>query len=180
MTYPPKFTPVQGGPAPKNRSGIPVVPVIILVIYVVYFGIFMIAPKVLSQLSQEMDPVFPPLWRLIVAVLLFMVFGTILVLNLLYKKKPDLPVRPTAPGQRSTGAPPDQQAAPRFKPVVKEAPPAAMPAPERKTVEQPVRSQVIIYPQEVEGGIFGDTYIGLGPNKVLKLRSLVVEPEYVT
>jgi hypothetical protein len=49
-------------------------------------------------------------------------------------------------------------------------------------VPQSVQSSkrtVVPYPLEVEGGIYGETMIPLSPSKVLKLRSLVVEPEYL-
>jgi hypothetical protein len=38
---------------------------------------------------------------------------------------------------------------------------------------------VFTYPDLVEGGIFGDTYIRISPAKTLKLRTLVVEPEHL-
>jgi len=42
-----------------------------------------------------------------------------------------------------------------------------------------VKPKVIIYPSEVEGGIYGDTFIEIDNDTVVKLRTLVVEDIYL-
>jgi hypothetical protein len=42
-----------------------------------------------------------------------------------------------------------------------------------------ITPKVIEYPKEVEGGIYGDTFININDGKVLKLRTLVVEDIYL-
>ncbi|MGA1819625.1 MAG: hypothetical protein ACMUHU_01305 [Thermoplasmatota archaeon] len=180
MAAPAKFTPVQGSPPPPGKGSFPLFPIFALVLYVAYLGIFIIGPKFVSLLADEFDPIFPPLFRMVGAVVLFLVLAVIIGLNLLSKPKPQEPVQPKAPGPKVPAAQPPQASPAKFKPVVKE-PEVKKAAPIVKRMEdEPVRSQVITYPLEVEAGIFGDTYIGLSPNKVLKLRSLVVEPEYLS
>lgn len=50
-------------------------------------------------------------------------------------------------------------------------------APEVKTVK--VKPKVVIYPSEVEGGIYGDTFIEIDDETMIKLRTLVVEDIYL-
>lgn len=42
-----------------------------------------------------------------------------------------------------------------------------------------VKPKVIVYPSEVEGGIYGDTFIDIDEDSVIKLRTLVVEDIYL-
>lgn len=42
-----------------------------------------------------------------------------------------------------------------------------------------VKPKVIVYPREVEGGIYGDTFIDVDVDSVIKLRTLVVEDIYL-
>ncbi|MBN1390604.1 MAG: hypothetical protein JXA22_08185 [Candidatus Thermoplasmatota archaeon] len=179
MAAPVKYTPVQGFPSTRNRRGIPTVPILVMAIYLVYLGVFIVAPKFVSRLDEELGSMFPPLWRLVGAVVLFIVFAIVLVVNLMTRSTPEPPVQQRIQVTKAANVPPLPQGPPRFKPVVTDKQPVKTPKPAGTGVNIPARSQVIVYPQEVEGGIFGDTYIGIGTNKVLKLRSLVVEPEYL-
>ncbi|MGA1792482.1 MAG: hypothetical protein ACMUHM_00870 [Thermoplasmatota archaeon] len=180
MAVPAKFTPVQGSPPPPGKGSFPMFPIFALLLYVAYLGIFIIGPKFVSLLADEFDPIFPPLWRLVGAVVLFLALALIIAYSLISKPKPLETVQPKAPGPRAPAVPPAPVSQAKFKPVAKVPEPAKPAEPVKRVEDEPVRSQVITYPLEVEGGIFGDTYIGLSPNKVLKLRSLVVEPEYLS
>lgn len=194
MAVPGKFTPVQRnvvpqGPPPPSKRSLPAFPVFAVIVYAIYLGVMIIGPKFITQLADELDPLIEPLWRLIGAGILFVVLVLIIIYNMIAKPKPDQEGHPTIP--KPGGPPPGVRAkippvvAPtsKFRPIAgaqipkKEEPPK--PAP-KKVKDEPARSQVVIYPLEVEGGIFGDTYIHLSPNKVLKLRSMVVEPEYLS
>jgi hypothetical protein len=42
-----------------------------------------------------------------------------------------------------------------------------------------IKPHIIEYPSDVEGGIYGDTFIELGNEKVLKLRTIVVKDIYL-
>jgi hypothetical protein len=57
-------------------------------------------------------------------------------------------------------------------------PPVQQPRP--TVPERPVQAMVVTYPDLVEGGIYGDTFIKISPGRTLKLRSLVVEPEHLS
>jgi hypothetical protein len=194
MAVPGKFTPVQRsavpqGPPPQSKGGIPPFPIFAIILYAVYLGVMIIGPKFISTLADELDPMIPPLWRLVGAGLLFLILASIIVATLLKKPKTGQEGPPSpkgipgpSPSTRTQSAPAGSAAA-KFKPVMadrkspKEETPKQVP---KKVEDEPPRSQVVAYPLEVEGGIFGDTYIQLSPNKVLKLRSMVVEPKYLS
>lgn len=194
MAVPGKFTPVQRnavprGPPPSGKKSIPAFPIFAVVVYAIYLGVMIIGPKFVTQLADELDPLIEPLWRLVGAGVLFVVLALIIVYNLMAKPSPDPqdPPRIPKPGPPSgvvrVQTPPAGAPLTKFKPVG--GPPSPkkepIPKPEPKKVEdEAAKSQVIVYPLEVEGGIFGDTYIQLSPKKVLKLRSMVVEPEYLS
>ncbi|WP_455392635.1 hypothetical protein [[Eubacterium] cellulosolvens] len=42
-----------------------------------------------------------------------------------------------------------------------------------------IKPKVLVYPSEVEGGIYGDTFIKIDDDTVMKLRTLVVEDIYL-
>ena len=180
MAVPAKFTPVQGSPPPPAKSNAPIVPIIAVIVYVLYLGIFIVGPKFVSTMAEEFDPMFPPLWRLVGAGLLFVILAIVIITNLLSKPASATPAPPKPLGTRVPPPSPPQATPPKFKPVVKEPEQRKPEVQVKKVEDEPIRSQVITYPLEVEGGIFGDTYIGLSPNKVIKIRSMVVEPEYLS
>jgi hypothetical protein len=191
MAAPGKFTPVQGnvspqGPPTQMKGSSPAIPIFLAILYAAYLGLMILGPKFVSQLADELDPKISPFLRLVGAGVLFIVFALIIVVNLLSKPKPLAPQPPRPSPQVGKGPGPKAPAGPppsTFKPIAakipakKEEPPKPQP---KKVEDESAGSQVIIYPVEVEGGIFGDTYIGLSPKKVLKLRSMVVEPEYLS
>lgn len=63
---------------------------------------------------------------------------------------------------------------PITEPELKAAEIVASPAPKEKT--KPI---IIEYPLDVEGGIYGDTFINLDSENILKLRTLVVNDIYL-
>ena len=194
MAVPGKFTPVQRpaasqGPPPQSKGSIPAFPIFAVVVYAIYLGVMIIGPKFVTQLANELDPLIEPLWRLIGAGVLFIILAVIIVYTLVVKPKsgqqgPPPIAKPGGAAPAVRVQPQSRSADPsKFKPIPgpkadkKEEPPRSEP---RKVKDEPAKSQVIVYPLEVEGGIFGDTYIQLSPAKVLKLRSMVVEPEYLS
>ncbi|MGA1849061.1 MAG: hypothetical protein ACMUHB_06940 [Thermoplasmatota archaeon] len=191
MAAPERFTPVQrntGAPqAPqKQAGGFPMLPVFMVIIYILYVAVAMIGPKVSSQIADELDPVFPSTYRLVAAGVLFVLFAMVIAWAVFFRKpsREAIPPRtagPNTPQVKAPPVPPKADASTKFKPVVKPPEPKKEAAPPAKRVEEKKETEpkVIIYPLEVEGGIFGDTYIQLSPEKVLKLRSMVVEPEHL-
>jgi hypothetical protein len=191
MAAPERFTPVQRniGPPPaqqKQAGGFPMLPVFMVIIYILYVAVAMIGPKVSSQLADELDPVFPSTYRLVAAGVLFVLFAVIIAWAVFFRKPSNETAPPRAPGPiapsvKAPPVPPKADTSTKFKPVVKPAEPKKETAPPTKKVEEKKETEpkVIVYPVEVEGGIFGDTYIQLSPEKVLKLRSMVVEPEHL-
>ncbi len=161
-------------------------PALAVILYILYIAVAIIGPKVSGQLASELDPIFPSTYRLIGAGVLFVIFA-IVIIWVVFLKPPAAPQpqrrpAPQGPGFKPTPPKTGAQAPGKFKPVSK-------PAHETKTASKPqvkvnekkeIEPKVIIYPVEVEGGIIGDTYIKLSPEKVLKLRSMVVEPEYIS
>jgi len=190
MAVPGKFTPVQRnvppqGPPPQTKGKSPAMPIILLIIYAAYLGLMIIGPKFVSQLADELDPIVAPFLRWIGAGILFLVFAIMIMYSLLSKPKPAARQTPRPQQQaivKAQAKPPGAAPPSKFKPItVKATEKKEKPLPPVKKVEdEKARSQMIIYPVEVEGGIFGDTYIQLGQKKVLKLRSMVVEPEYLS
>jgi hypothetical protein len=183
----PRFPPVQGGPArpgpAKQKSGkIPLLPIVLLVIYGIYIAVLIVAPAFSSDFEATLDGFFPPNFRVIVGGILLGAFALILVINLLDtgSRGPSRPV-PAGPGGEVKKFKPVQPAQARAMPpsappqAARKEPPPPQPAPH---IPAP-KKQIIAYPSEVEGGIYGETYIELGQQKVLKLRSLVVEAEYL-
>lgn len=192
MTAPNKFTPVQRSPGPpqkqaNTRGDLPIIPVILILLYAAYLGVAIVAPLFIGSLADWMDGIMPPLFRVIGAAVLFGIFGGILFYLTFFAHVGSSPVRNPAPEQRRvpTSRPPDPG---RFRPVAN----AGSNSPkgsavqenknekgsEKKKIEKQKETPAIIsYPLEVEGGIYGDTYIKLSDKKLLKLRSMVVEPE---
>ena len=194
MAVPGKFTPVQRnvvpqGPPPPSKRSLPAFPIFASIVYAIYIGVMIIGPKFVTQLADELDPLIAPLWRLVGAGVLFIVLALIIVFTLVAKPGSSQVGPPAAPKPAGPAPAVRVQTAPanappsKFKPVTgaqaprKDEPPKPTP---KKVEDERARSQVIIYPLEVEGGIFGDTYIELSKNKVLKLRSMVVEPKYLS
>lgn len=197
----PRFPPVQGRqqmppPAKKQGISVPVLPLVLLLLYVVYVGVMIIAPILVSSFKDTIDGVLEFNIRVAIGGILLLVFIAIMVLNLLDSGKTK------TPPSRKPAPPPGARPPPRtnrFKPVqpasvepsppqtssvnvsqVKEAPSgeaARRPVVDGKT--QAKEPTVISYPTEVEGGFYGATFIEISSSKVLKLRSLVVEPEYL-
>jgi hypothetical protein len=191
MAAPERFTPVQRNIPPsstpqKEGEGFPMLPVFMVIIYILYVAVALIGPTVSSQIADELDPVFPSTYRVVAAGVLFVLFAMLIVWAVFFRK----PTEERTPVQTAGQRPPTPMAPPaapkanapnKFKPVTKVPEPKkeAPPRVDKVEVKKEVKPKVILYPLEVEGGIFGDTYIQLSPEKVLKLRSMVVEPEHL-
>jgi hypothetical protein len=193
MAVPGKFTPVQRnvpqGAPPPSKGNIPALPIFAVILYAVYLGVMIIGPTFITKLADELDPMIPPLWRLIGAGVLFVALTLIIVYTLMAKPRsaqegPPPVTKPAGSAPAVRVPPPSMSTVPsKFKPV-------SAPQPEkkegvqktepRKIEDESAKAQLIAYPLEVEGGIFGDTYIQLSPKKTLKLRSMVIEPEYLS
>lgn len=191
----PRFPPVQGGPARPgpntSRSGkIPLLPIALLVFYGLYIGVLIIAPVLSKDFEETLDGFFPPNFRFIVGGILLGVFALILVLNLLDRSTPKGPpqIKRTVPESEAN----------KFKPVQPAQARIVTPSPQTSTstqvntpqaaqvkkdgpipMPQPPKKTIVTYPSEVEGGIYGETFIELGQQKVLKLRSIVVDAIYL-
>lgn len=192
----PRFPPVQGRqprpmPPPTQKRSIPVVPLVLLLIYAIYVGVMIIAPIYVSSLGDTIDGILEFNVRVAIGGVLLVIFIFILGYTLMDSGKPAKPpVRKPAPPPGATPGPP----ANRFKPVqppaakapVKAQPPQKeQPKKEEKVQkidevkDQTPKQTVVSYPNEVEGGFYGATFIEISKTKVLKLRSLVVEPKYL-
>lgn len=69
-----------------------------------------------------------------------------------------------------SGTIPPEQSKPEIKPAKK------LISPTRK---EKLKPRVFEYPHDVNGGLYGDTYVDLGDESVLKLRTLVVKDIYL-
>lgn len=189
MAVPSKFTPVQRSPVPlppqKKKGSFPVISILLLAIYLTYLGVAIVAPLFVSSLSDSLDDILSPLYRVVAAAVLFAVFAmAILYMTFVGSSNEALP--PPAPRPRPP-APSGALGPSRFKPVGVPSAPVKSPLVQAKKEMKPPASKsfgkpkdkptIITYPLEVEGGIFGDTYIQLSEMKVIKLRSVVVEPD---
>ena len=190
----PRFPPMQNGPprpSPQRTGGggLPIIPILLLLIYGAYVGVMIVGPIFSDSMAETMDGLLEANIRLAVGAILLVLFVIILLFSLTDsgKQKGGQRKPAQAPPQRST--PPGAQVK-KFKPVSPAGAPApnTQPAPtppkpvkeDVKTDPAPVVKRTLIpYPVDVEGGIYGETFIDLGKNKTLKLRSLVVEPEYL-
>lgn len=194
MAAPSKFTPVQRSPVPPpppqgQGSGMPIIPVILVVLYVGYLGAAIIGPLFIDPLAEAVDGVLDPLIRVVIAGILFALFAAVIIYMTFFSAEEQEVRRPLPP---PPGVRPKQQAGPsppsKFKPVAPAGigAPAKKPDPVKKeeekpdprSIERPKEGPTIIaYPLEVEGGIFGDTYIELSEMKVLKIRSMIIGPD---
>jgi len=188
----PRFPPVQGGPArpgpAKAKTGkIPMLPIVLLVVYGIYIAVLIVAPAFSKGFQDTLDGFFPPNFRIIVGGILLGAFALILLINLMDtggSKAPPLKQRPSGPPGEVKKFKPVQPAQAKAVPPNKAPPATPPPAPKKDTPPAKPQTaapkkQIIAYPSEVEGGIYGETYIELGQQKVLKLRSLVVEASYL-
>ena len=166
QTLPPR------GSTPRPRGGPSPFSFLLILLFIAYVVVFIILPQYTDLLSEALLADFEPLYRLVVAGALFVVIALILILS----RSRKAPSRGRAPAASAfVGNPTKQGEVKRFKPVTPNVggPEKAMDGP----VDTPPK--VFIYPKEVEGGIYGDTFISIDEKKVMKLRSLVVEPEYL-
>ena len=160
------------GSTPKPRGGPSPFSFLLILLFIAYVVVFIILPQYTDVLPDTLLAGFEPLYRLVVAGVIFVVIALILILS----RSRKAPSQKRAPAASSlVGGPPGQGEVKRFKPVTPNVggPEKAMDGP----VDTPPK--VFIYPKEVEGGIYGDTFISIDEKKVMKLRSLVVEPEYL-
>jgi hypothetical protein len=90
--------------------------------------------------------------------------------------KPDASLETSGAKKAGAQATTDKTAkeAEEAKPEFKFADVVAMPA-----AKDNIKPKVLEYPTEVEGGIYGDTFIDVDPETVLKLRTLVVRDVYL-
>ncbi len=187
----PRFPPMQNGPSrpPPQRTGgggIPIISILLLLIYGAYVGIMIVGPIFSDSMAKTMDGILEANIRLALGAVLLAIFIIILLFSLMDSGKQKGGQRRPAPAPPPRSTPPGAQVK-KFKPVspagapAPQARPSPTPAKENvKTTPAPVVKRTLIpYPVEVEGGIYGETFIDLGKTKTLKLRSLVVEPEYL-
>jgi hypothetical protein len=161
-------------------------PITLLVLYGIYIAVLIIAPVLSADFEDTLDGFFPANLRFIVGGILLGVFALILVVNLMNtgsSKGPALRGPGTSPGAEMNRFKPVQPAPARTMPPSTPAtpppPPSRREEPAPKPQPAPSNRTIISYPSEVEGGIYGETFIELGQQKVLKLRSLVVEASYL-
>ncbi len=170
---PPQTMPPRQGPPGKPRGGPGPLPFLLILLFIAYVSVFMILPQYTDLMPESLLNGFEPMYRLAVAGGLFVVIA-ILIMMLSRKRSPS---RGRAQGSFAPVVkPPQQGEVRRFKPVSQD-----VDRPER-SMDGPADTppKVFTYPREVEGGIYGETYISIDEKKVMKLRSLVVEPEYLT
>ncbi|MFW3145934.1 MAG: hypothetical protein ACMUIE_03895 [Thermoplasmatota archaeon] len=196
MAAPGKFTPVQRsfppqGPPPA-RGGFPIAPVVMVVAYLIYLGAAIVGPLFVEPLGEFADGLLEPLYRLIIAGILFVIFAVAIVyMAMAPSAPPGSPPGGAPPGRPGfpPPAPPGQQgkfrpvAPPSFSPPVAAKQPSAPPKKEEPPIKKVEAERkgptLVVYPLEVEGGIFGETYIALSEAKVLKLRSMLIGPEHL-
>lgn len=191
MPYVPLDGPQSRPPIPQQRpSGgfrPPLLPAVLVVLYLVYVGAMVLAPYFIEPYGKVLDGILSPLIRLVLAVVLMVVFGGLMLRDLLKGKEqgPIASDRSQVPRAAPLGGGPViGMAQPRFTPVAGPGPgPMAQPqAPMRvREIEKgPSTPNIFTYPQDVEGGIYGDTYVQITPNKIIRIRSLVVDKRYMS
>ncbi len=158
-----------------------------MVLYLIYIGAMVLAPYFIEPYGKVLDGILSPLIRLILAVVLMVVFGALMLRDLLQGKGDELP--PPGRSQISRAAPLGAAsvqggAPPRFTPVPGPGPGPVTPQPTppkpREIERGPSAPTVFTYPQDVEGGIYGDTYVQITQSKIIRIRSLVVDKRYMS
>lgn len=158
-------------PDTRDRNGrtgaVSPLQIVLLLAYALIVVVLIVLPMYVDQLSKALEPLGDSM-RFGIAVgagllITFIMIGTIAVKAMGQPEEPPVEVaerRPPAP------------TAPTYpvQPVQQPRPPVQV---------RPVETLMVTYPDLVEGGIFGDTFIKLSPGRTLKLRSLVVEPEHL-
>lgn len=167
-------------PPPSGPTVSPGPMIFLILIYLIYIGGAIVAPLFVAEVAEQVDPQFPPLYRFIGAIVLFVIFAVIGALIYRPRQAPQQPPRPPQPTPRPPSPQPAAVKKPvqqvnKFKPVSQGAKPAVN-KPEPARSKEP---KVFTYPAVVEGGIFGDTYIEVTDQKIIRIRSLVVEPGYM-
>lgn len=187
----PRFSPVQNNPTrqgPPKKDGFPILPVVLLAIYGIYAGLMLIAPIYVDPLNEAINGALDITARLAIGGVLLVLFIIIMIYNMSEGSSGPQRKAPPGPPLRKPPMAPGQVQAKQFKPVVQPKPAQAVPAaPPVKKEEAPAKAVseikkplIILYPKEVEGGIYGDTFIHLTDSKTLRIRSMVVEPEYLS
>ena len=142
-------------------------PVLITIIYLALTAALMALPALVPSIGDAMDPIVSPVVRLIGMVILGVIF-LLVIISSIAARTPSPAVDTTsnaAVQQRVQAAP--AQARPAVQPPApaKQAPAAA--------------PRTFVYPDMVEGGIYGDTYVKLQDGSTIKLRTQVVGPDLV-
>jgi len=193
----PRNTPVQQqrilpskGPGPGNSFRSLKAPAILVSLYIIYLVVFVVIPALVSDVGQWMGDPLPPIYRMIGAVVLFVVFSILILFLTFYRQgdaasskrtgPPAVTVAETGPRQVPQTASIGDM---RFKPVMDISKEVRRPEPSSEARMQgtviAARPQVIVYPSDVGGGIYGDTFIRLSQNKVLRMRSMIVDESYL-
>lgn len=163
-----------------------------MLIYILYIALVFIGPLISGEIEEALEQNFPEVFRLVGAVILFVIL--LIIGIILYTRSPSTgtPKRPSPPGpngiRSGSKSPAGGRAVNKFKPL--ESPTRGPTSPEKprktpvkkdikKEYREEPKEEVIEFPKLVEGGIFGDTFIKINGGKVLKLRSQVVEPRYL-
>ncbi|MGA1822062.1 MAG: hypothetical protein ACMUIG_06015 [Thermoplasmatota archaeon] len=170
-------------PPPNGPKASPGPLILLIIIYVLYIGLAIIAPQFISDIADLIDPAIPALFRFIGAIVLFIIL--VLIGAFVYRPReaspnPPKPAQPVSKPPSRPPAPPVGKPSPqvnKFKPVAPGTRPApGKPEPEKTGQKEP---KIFTYPSVVEGGIFGDTYIEVTDDKIVRIRSLVVEPVHM-
>lgn len=191
MPYVPLDGPQSRPPFPQQRplGGFrpPLLPAALVVLYLAYIGAMVLAPYFIEPYGKVIDGILSPLIRLILAVVLMIVFGGLMLKELFQGKDqgPIAPDRSQVPRAAPLVAGPViGSAQPRFTPISGTGPgpvaPPQTPTRVREIERGPSAPTIFTYPQDVEGGIYGDTYVQITPNKIIRIRSLVVDKRYMS
>jgi len=187
------YVPLDGqqsrSPIPQQRpSGgfqMPLLPAALVVLYLVYIGAMILAPYFIEAYGKVLDTILSPLVRLIIAVVLMVVFGALMFSDLLKGRSGEGPAPDRSQIPRAAplgGGPVTGSAQARFTPVAGPgpiAPPQTALRP-REIERGPSAPTIFTYPQDVEGGIYGDTYVQITQSKIIRIRSLVVDKRYMS
>lgn len=142
-------------------------PVFITVLYLALTALVMALPALVQSIGDVIDPIVSPVVRLIAMVILGVVFLLVIISSIAARTASPTVISPsnTLTQQRIQAAP--AQARPAVQPpaAAKQAPPAS--------------PRTFVYPDMVEGGIYGDTYVMLQDGSTIKLRTQVVGPDLV-
>jgi hypothetical protein len=148
--------------------------IVLLVVYIAIVALLIILPDHVDPLSKLLEPV-DTMTRFYIALTLGIAIAIIIMVGIAagMARTEESPSRAEVTAQIQRKAPSQMPVA--VAPVVRTAD-GTTPRIEQKQGPP----TVVVYPDLVEGGIFGDTFIRISSARTLKLRTLVVEPEHLS